>query len=255
MIGMTLLVRDEIDIIRPWLEHHCGLADMLIVTDNGSVDGTREVLDEWGVEVIDEPAHDYMQHQWVDRMIRRLIDAGCEWVANSDADELWRVDLHALASAAPASLEAYRVPCCLYVPTTADDPTDPNPITRMRHYTTTGRNHKERQCINAWHKLFHRTANYQRAELGNHKMFFAPGAGEIVDCAAGRIDHYPNRSWTQYRRKYCNGGEAYSRSTLAQGYGWHWRERYDAYCTGGSVELKKWWYREIDEPDHLEADA
>ena len=45
MIAITLLVRDERDAIRANLEYHLAQgADLAIVTDNGSVDETQEIV-------------------------------------------------------------------------------------------------------------------------------------------------------------------------------------------------------------------
>ena len=45
---VTLMVRDEVDIIAAFVEHHLAQgADLIIVTDNGSVDGTTEVLQRY----------------------------------------------------------------------------------------------------------------------------------------------------------------------------------------------------------------
>ena len=43
---MTLLARDEIDIVDSWLAFHLNAgADLVIATDNRSQDGTTEVLE------------------------------------------------------------------------------------------------------------------------------------------------------------------------------------------------------------------
>ena len=73
---MTLLVRDEEDIVEDHLVYHLNQGvDFVVATDNRSVDGTRDVLDRFQrlgyVEVIDEPDDTYDQWRWVTRMARR----------------------------------------------------------------------------------------------------------------------------------------------------------------------------------------
>ena len=92
---VTLLVRDEIDVVAATIEHFLDQeAAHLVVTDNGSVDGTREVLAEYvatgRVSVIDEPDHTFRQSHWVTRMARvAATEHGADWVINADADEFW----------------------------------------------------------------------------------------------------------------------------------------------------------------------
>jgi hypothetical protein len=92
---MTLLARDEIDIVEEWLAFHLNAgADMVIATDNRSVDGTTEVLERYArsgdVHLIREPGEDLRQNEWVTRMARlAATEYGADWVINSDADEFW----------------------------------------------------------------------------------------------------------------------------------------------------------------------
>ena len=72
---MTLLARDEIDIVDSWLAFHLNAGvDFVIATDNRSQDGTTEVLEEYArsghVHLIREPGEDLRQDEWVTRMAR-----------------------------------------------------------------------------------------------------------------------------------------------------------------------------------------
>ena len=92
---MTLLARDEIDVIDSWLAFHLNAGvDLVIATDNRSEDGTTEVLEEYvrsgHVHLIREPGEDLRQNEWVTRMARlAATEYGADWVINSDADEFW----------------------------------------------------------------------------------------------------------------------------------------------------------------------
>ena len=92
---MTLLVRDERDIIEEHLAFHLAAGvDEVIVTDHASRDGTEQVLarHEHGgrVRVLREPDGPFRQREWVTRMARlAATEHGADWVINSDADEFW----------------------------------------------------------------------------------------------------------------------------------------------------------------------
>lgn len=94
-LAMTLLVRDEREFVAENVRYHAAHGvDCFIVTDNGSVDGTRELLDELAkevdLEVVDEPSHTMDQDRWVTRMAKQLRRRGAaDWVINNDADEFW----------------------------------------------------------------------------------------------------------------------------------------------------------------------
>ena len=94
-VVMTLLVRDEVDIVESWLAFHLNAgADFVVATDNRSQDGTSDVLRRYAelglVHVIDEPGEDLRDGEWVTRMARMAAaEFGADWVINSDADEFW----------------------------------------------------------------------------------------------------------------------------------------------------------------------
>jgi glycosyl transferase family 2 len=94
---MTLKVRDEADIISDNLRfHHAMGVDFFVVTDNGSVDGTSEILDRYVAaglaHVIQEPTSGLRSNEmgWTTRMARLAAsEYGADWVFNNDADEFW----------------------------------------------------------------------------------------------------------------------------------------------------------------------
>lgn len=93
---MTLLVRDEADIVRENIEFHLARGvDHIVATDNDSRDGTTDILQEYAeagvLTLLQEPSHDYRQSDWVNRMVAIARDEiGAQWVINNDADEFWR---------------------------------------------------------------------------------------------------------------------------------------------------------------------
>ena len=92
---MTLLVRDERDIVEQHLRFHLAAGvDLVIVTDNGSTDGTLDVLEgyarEGAVRLLHQPPGEFRQREWVTGMARlAATDHGADWVVNSDVDEFW----------------------------------------------------------------------------------------------------------------------------------------------------------------------
>ncbi len=92
---MTLLVRDERDIVEQHLAFHLASGvDLVIVTDHASTDGTQDVLArheaEGRVRVLREPDGPFRQREWLTRMARlAATEHGADWVISSDVDELW----------------------------------------------------------------------------------------------------------------------------------------------------------------------
>ncbi len=92
---MTLLVRDEAEIIDAQIAFHLNAGvDFVIATDNGSQDGTPEILESYVRDgyllLLHEPVGVLRQAEWVTRMARlAATDFGADWVINSDADEFW----------------------------------------------------------------------------------------------------------------------------------------------------------------------
>ena len=93
-LALTLLAKNEADVIGANIAYHLAAGvDFVVATDNGSTDGTVEILEQYEHEgvlhLIREPSTDFRQGEWVTRMARLAADRGADWVINADADEFW----------------------------------------------------------------------------------------------------------------------------------------------------------------------
>jgi Glycosyl transferase family 2 len=247
---MTLLVRDEADIVRQNIEFHLAHGvDHVIATDNGSRDETREILSEFerlGVAtVLDEPGRDFAQGKWVTRMaLMAREELGADWILNNDADEFWVspagdlkseivcTDADMLVCTRRNMLYAYdaddsapwperliyRVASPVPVPQPNDWMTDPLPCPYF--------------YLALPEKVLLRAAGLEQVDQGNHgAVYNKVPTSQPADIT---IFHFPVRSAAQFRRKVQQGGAAYERNVgfLAQT-GWHWRRWYRKLGTEG----------------------
>jgi hypothetical protein len=94
-IVMTLLARDEADIIEAQIAFHLAAGvDFVVATDHGSQDETTSILERYArrgvLHLRRESAREKRQAEWATRMARMAaVDFGADWVINSDADEFW----------------------------------------------------------------------------------------------------------------------------------------------------------------------
>lgn len=237
---MTLLVRDEADIIAQNLDFHLAQGvDHVVVIDNGSVDGTRDILAErereGPVTVLDEPAQDFSQGEWMTRAAVIARDQlGADWVLHNDADEFWLSPTGALKDQLRAtSADALYCPR-LNLSFAWDDPSDapwterciyralsPIPVPQLQD-----RMADPLPCpyffLALPGKVVTRMTRFERIGQGNHNAFFE-GEGR-TEPGTIEVFHAPIRSVAQFRSKIVNGGEAYARNAaLPPIVGWHRR--------------------------------
>ena len=235
---MTLLVRDESDIIRENIEFHRAQGvDFIIAMDNLSQDSTPYILKEYEEQrvlyYIAQHDDDYNQAAWVTYMARMACsDFGADWVINNDADEFWwpaHGSLKTTFEAFPEQVNIVRAPRHNFVMT--GDPQRPF-WSRMIY--------REQQSKNPLGKplppkVAHRALETIRVEQGNHSVSgfdsMAHASGEPI-----QVFHFPMRNLKQIEQKIAKGGAAYERNTvLTASVGSTWRELYRQYQAEGSL--------------------
>lgn len=210
-------VKDEADIIRPVVEHMLTQVDWLLIADNASTDGTREILAELQTEhdaavcVVHDDELGYFQSRQMSALAARAAELGAEWVVPFDADEVWYSPFgriaHVLADQDSASIAG----ALLYDHVaTGTDPDDPNPLTRIGH---------RRVEPAKLPKVAARARPPVTIHQGNH----GADHGERVDGLL-IVRHFPLRSPEQMVRKSRNGGAAYAATDLPDHIGAHWRQ-------------------------------
>jgi hypothetical protein len=225
---MTLLVRDEVDIVADMLDAHFALGvDHVIATDNRSEDGTVEVLeryrDEARLTLLHEPADDYAQARWVTRMARlAATELDADWVINADADEIWwptTGDLHSALAAVPASCDVLVVPRFNFLLRPDDGEAWHR---RLRWRLTTSVN---QDGVTLGPKVCHRATPEAVVAMGNHAVDHDTGEACTDDLI--QLLHFPMRSYRQFANKIAKGGAALARNTeLPEGIGFVWRQQH-----------------------------
>ena len=237
---MTLLVRDEQDILREHLDFHLAAGvDEIILMDNLSVDGTADIAREYEragcLHYVFQPRDDYSQGRWVTQMARRAVhELRADWVINSDADEFWWPHAgsikDALASVRPDAVAA-SVERTNFVPRAENG----EPFWRrmdVRHVVS----------VNALgqslpRKVAHRAVPDLVVEQGNHRVYTD---SRLPLCAPAPLTilHFPVRSRAQFFNKIAKGGAAYARNTeLEPTIGKTWRHLYQLYLEGKLDEV------------------
>ena len=237
-IVMTLLVRDEEDIIRQNIEFHLNHGvDFFIVTDNLSGDGTRDILEAyWQLGVLHyiyEPEDNYAQGVWVTRMAKLAVTQfGADWVINSNADEFWwakyEKDLKAVLRHVPASVPGLRVRRHNFVP---------RPRTGDVSFLET-MVYRQTFSVNGLGKLLppkicYRALSDFSVAQGNHEVFVEGAKLNVSETNELSIFHFPVRTLSQISQKIEKGGAAYMRSDLPVEIGAVWRMLYVMYKQEG----------------------
>jgi len=238
---MTLLVRDEEDILKENIDYHLSQGiDFIIATDNCSVDSTKEILKEYeqkGVlHYIYEKEDNYNQHQWVTKMARLAYSKyKADWVINNDADEFWWTDKYSNLKEAFESItdkyniiEAKRTNFIPYENMDSNKEFYENMI--YREYISLnpiGKPLPPKQAHIATSDIIIHQGNHSVAGLQEKQII-----KDLIE-----IFHFPIRSKDQLINKIKKGGAAYERnSELSKNIGNTWRNLYSQLQNDGNLD-------------------
>jgi hypothetical protein len=224
-------VKNEIDIIEPFVRHTLAFVDHLVIADNGSTDGTLDVLralerEGLPLTVSEDPsAGKYLSQRMTRLMHEQAITChGADWVLPVDADEFLLVPEGASLIPESASSEAtIALPWRTYVPDPSDDPAKLNPVLRLRHRLV--------QEGWPWVKVLvpRKLAACPDAVLtqGNHLLTIG---GRPCPAVAGKacLAHFPIRGPGQYLAKVAiSAFQHHAMGAQGTGLAFHWRAPYE----------------------------
>jgi len=255
---------DGADIIGYAIDHLIGQKiDGFVISDNGSADGTADILKEKqsecaanGIDFV--LLHDSDRAFWLDEKLEKLARIAVKragdptWILSIDQDEFWGAYKEPMGD----YLRREGISPCYYyhmkdfVVTSEDNPNEPNPLLRMnwRFGPGTGRiidDPKGREQLNSQRVIFlvdgspwfdeYKFPSQARVEAkirGKPHPYCHSGADLFY------IRHYPVTSLEQMKRKYRGLKKATEMTTLSEDFNRHARHI-------GSLseeEIEKWYW-------------
>lgn len=247
-VAMTLLVRNEEDIIEDNILYHSSIGvDKFFIMDNLSTDDTRQIIERLSsrisISYFYQPNDEYRQSEWVTSLARQAAsDPECfDWVIHNDADEFWCFGNQSLSEylsnipEATSKIILRRFNAVNLINDASEKLIKCTSHPRQSEYFY----RKSLNCLGGAlpGKCMHRASADVLISQGNHSA--SNLKGETVVCETAFILHYPYRTWDQYRQKIRLGGAAYKRNRdLPEAIGATWRQHYEAL---ESIELINFW--------------
>lgn len=223
-IYSLLTVKDEADVIVSNLQDACRWSDKVVVIDNGSSDGTWELVQETAqsnpkvipFERYDGPFHIGLRSRAF-RAFRREMRLGDWWCVRLDADEFYPVDVRAFLQKVPWWAGTVKKRSTDYVITHED----------LDEGLISGDFATDRDRI-----LYHLPCRREERRFMRHSPFLLwlprwryPHPWGCVAPERIAVDHYQYRSPEQMQRRYANRQQAKAEGcgsfSHENGSGWH----------------------------------
>lgn len=238
-------VKDEADIIEATVRHMAAQVDGLLVADNGSTDGTLEILQgltrELNLVVYLDDEVAYLQAEKMTTLGQRAAHefGPVDWVVPFDADEIWYSGFGTIAEVletTEAGLMVAMAEVYDHVATGLDDPDEPDPTRRIVWRRNVALPLGKAAC--RWRPDLHIHQGNHFADYGGIRPAYET---KLV------VRHFPYRSPGQLIRKVRNGSAAYRAAgdRLPEHMGKHWRDwgaLLDTYGEQSIDELYHQWY-------------
>lgn len=236
-------VKNEADIIESFVRHNLGRLDALVLIDDGSVDGTREILlslEAEGLNLVtlewDGPPGQEQSMKLSELLLVLVSRMKFDWVFPLDADEA--IDCESRAALEKALQQVAEgcvgiLPWRSYVLTAADDRAQRNPFRRIVN--------RKAQETPQFYKV---AIPKERVKLspiviasGNHTVRRAIAFKQVpmVPLKDVALDHFPVRSPDQLVSKViCGWLSICAEGSGRPSRGFHWREMYAQFVRNGA---------------------
>lgn len=210
---MTLVVRNEADILEANLDYHLAQGvDFVIVTDHGSVDDTAEILRRYErdgvVHVINDDAEGHQQSARVTRMAQLAATRyPGAWIIHNDADEFWwplAGSLRDVFASIPEQFGQVEVPRNNFLPRADGAGTFHSRLVYREASSLNPRG------LPLEAKVAHRAGEDVEVAPGNHAVFVA-GLRPVPGPKLMEIFHFPMRSFGQFEQKVVQTGTGYEK--------------------------------------------